>query len=128
MAWLSISPAPADRRRSFARDALLAFVRDSARDLTTEIARVESVAFSLENDHLAGKGVLKAGDMAQIETRALKKGDCVCTNEMVYYQPLTKVQDFSPAYTRSFGYSGDALNNRWLSKNQRSSFLATFRR
>lgn len=109
-------------------EALVAFVRESARDLTTSVTKVERVAFSLENDHLSGQGKFQAGDLATIETRGMKKGDCVCTNEAVYYQPLTKVDNFSPAYAKSWGYTGGGLDSKWTSKNQRSAFLATFRR
>jgi len=110
------------------QEALVAFAKDSARDLTNEVTKVQSVPFQLENDHLAGKGTFKAGELASIETRALKKGDCVCTNEDVYYRPLTKVDNSSPAYTKTFGFKGDGLDSKWTSRNQRSAFLATFRK
>ncbi len=44
--------------------ALVAFVRDSARELATDIARVDRVPFELENDHLSGVGKFKAGKVA----------------------------------------------------------------
>lgn len=110
------------------RAALEAFVRDTARDYTQHVRLVKPVALKLENDHLAGKGVFVAGDVAKIETRALAKGDCVCTNEMVYYQPLNKVSDFSPAYSKTLSYTDDGLTNQWTTHGQRSAFLATFRR
>ncbi len=108
--------------------ALLAFVKESASEYTGNVVEVREVAMSLENDHLDGRGLFTAGDVARIETRALAKGDCVCTNEMIFYQPLTKVRDFSPAYTVTHSYTGDALDNTWTMHSQRSAFLATFRR
>ncbi|MDX1970851.1 MAG: DUF1326 domain-containing protein, partial [Planctomycetaceae bacterium] len=108
--------------------ALLAFVKESASEYTGNVVEVRQVAMTLENDHLDGRGVFTAGDVARIETRALAKGDCVCTNEMIFYQPLTKVRDFSPAYTVTHSYTGDALDNTWTMHSQRSAFLATFRR
>ncbi len=110
------------------RAALEAFVRETAKVYTQYVRLVKPVALKLENDHLAGKGVFVAGDVAKIETRALGKGDCVCTNEMVYYQPLNKVSDFSPAYSKTLSYTGDGLANQWTTHGQRSAFLATFRR
>ena len=110
------------------REALIAFVKDSAPEFTKEIAAVHVVPIELKNDHLEGKGLFTAGKLAKIETRALTKGDCVCTNEVVYYQPLTKVQDFSPAYSKTISFQGKGLNNRWTTNAIRSSFLATFRK
>lgn len=110
------------------RTALEAFVREAAAVYTKDVRKVVAVPISLENDHLAGRGVFVAGNIAKIETRALGKGDCVCTNEMVYYQPLTKVSDFSPAYSKTLSFTGTGLNNTWTTHGQRSAFLATFRR
>ena len=110
------------------RAALVAFAKETARDYTEQVVEVLPVAMSLTNDHLDGRGVFQAGDVARIETRALSKSDCVCTNEMVFYQPLTKVRDFSPAYTLTHSFTGEGLDNTWTSHGQRSAFLATFRR
>lgn len=109
-------------------EALVAFVKDSAKDLAANVVAIEEVPFKLENDHLEGRGVFQAGKVAKIETRAMAKGDCVCTNEEVFYQPLTKVENASPAYSLTQSYTGKGLDNRWTSHNTRSSFLATFRK
>jgi hypothetical protein len=109
------------------RDALVAFVKNSAKDLTKNVLNVVSAPITLENDHLEGKGVFSAGKLASIETRKMKKNDCVCTNELIYYQPLTKVENFSPAYTLRQSYQGEGLNGKWTNNNTRSAFLATFR-
>ncbi len=117
-----------ERASSSQQTALEAFVRETAAVYTKDVRKVLAVPISLENDHLAGRGVFLAGNIAKIETRALGIGDCVCTNEMVYYQPLTKVSDFSPAYSKTLSYTGTGLNNTWTTHGQRSAFLATFRR
>jgi hypothetical protein len=117
-----------ERATAEQRTALVAFVKDSAKDYTAHVRKIQSVPFHLENDHLSGKGIFSAGDVASIETRQLRNGDCVCTNEIVYYLPLTKVENFSPAYSLKLGYQGEGLNSQWTSRNLRSSFLATFRR
>ena len=110
------------------RDALVAFVKESASHLTKNVVRIESAPISLENDHVSGKGVFTAGDFAKIETRKLKKGDCVCSNETVFYPPLTKVENSHPAYTLNMTYDGKGLSNTWTTINRRSAFLATFER
>ena len=96
--------------------------------VTRDISEVKLVPMTLENDHLAGKGVFQAGDVAKIETRALKKGDCVCTNELVFYQPLTKIENASPAYSRTLSYTGDGLDVKFTTNGKRSAFLGTFRK
>ena len=82
----------------------------------------------LKNNHLDGRGVFSAGRLAKIETRGMKKSDCVCSNEVVYYQPLTKVKNFHPAYLKTLSYHGEGLNNKWTTRHIRSAFLATFRK
>lgn len=109
------------------RDALVGFVRDTNAELAGDIRQVRTVPFELTNNHITGRGVFQAGEVAKIETRALKHGDCVCTNEIVYYQPLASVKDMSPAYSRTISFQGDGLENRWTTHEIRSAFLATFR-
>lgn len=108
--------------------ALVAFVKDSAKDLTKNIVKVEAVPFSLKNDHIDNIGVFQAGKLAEIKTRKLKDSDCICTNETVFYQPLTKVQNASPAYSLKLSYQGKDLGTRFTNRGIRSAFLATFRK
>jgi hypothetical protein len=108
------------------RDALVRFAKDNAPNLTADVVKVESAPITLTNDHLSGKGSFSAGNLAKIETRALGKGDCVCSNEAVCYPPLAKVDNSHPAYTLDMTFSGKGLNSTWSSVNKRSAFLATF--
>lgn len=108
------------------RVALAAFVKASAPALTSDVVRVEAAPITLVNDHVTGKGLFTAGKLARIETRALQNGDCVCTNEAVFYPPLSKVQNSHPAYTVNMTYTGSTLDRTWNSANRRSAFLATF--
>jgi hypothetical protein len=110
------------------RIALVDFVKDSVPHLTTDVVRVESAAVTLTNDHLSGKGVFTAGKLAKIETRALVKGDCVCSNESVIYPPFSKVDNAHPAYTLNMTFDGKGLDSKWTTVNKRSAFLATFER
>lgn len=108
--------------------ALVAFVRDSAGELARKVVKVQQAPVTLENDHLDGRGVLRAGDVARIETRALTKKDNVCCNETTFYLPLTPVENSSPAFVNVMSYTGEALGRTWTNRNERSAFLATFRR
>jgi hypothetical protein len=117
-----------ERATEAQRDALVAFVKDAAKEFTQEVARIDAVAMHLENDHLAGAGTFTAGDIAKIETRGLKSGDCVCTNEDNFYQPLTKVSDATSAFSNTISFTGKGLDNTFTTHGQRSAYLATFRR
>ena len=116
-----------ERASSEQHAALVAFVKHSAKEYTANVIKVVSSPITLKNDHLEGKGVFSAGKLASIETRKMGKKDCSCSNEMIYYQPLTKVENFVPAYSLKLSYEGEGLNGRWTNRNLRSSFLATFR-
>ena len=109
------------------RNALVAFVKDAAKEYTKDVARVDAVAMHLDNDHLDGKGTFTAGDVAKIETRALKKGDCVCTNEEVFYQPLTKVHDASPAFSNTLSFTGRLASDPPLPVGYEDQLFATLR-
>ncbi len=117
-----------ERATTEQRLALVSFVKESAKDLTNDIIDVKQAPIDLENDHLTGKSKFSAGDLAKIETRGMKKGDCVCANEIVYYQPLTEVENFSPAYAMKNSYQGDGLNGKWNTSGKRGAFIATFRK
>lgn len=110
------------------RDALVSFVKSSAPKLTREVKRVEVAQMDLQNDHLAGKGVFTAGELARIETRKLKNGDCVCTNETVIYPPLTNVDNSHAVYTNTMSYEGKGLASTWNLVGKRSGFMGTFSR
>jgi len=106
--------------------ALVAFVKESAPNLTKHIVKIESAPISLTNDHLSGKGIFSAGKFAKIETRKLQGGDCICTNEVVFYPPLVKVENSHAAYTLNMTFDGKGLNSTWTTVNRRSAFLGTF--
>ena len=108
--------------------ALIAFAKDSAKKLAENVVRVEEVPFTLENDHVEARGIFAAGEIAKIETRQLKKGDCVCSNEIRYYEPLTKVDNSHPAFAVSHSFKGQGLGSKWTNADQRSAYMATFRK
>lgn len=106
--------------------ALVDFVKHSAPRLTANVARVDSAAIELENDHVSGKAKFTAGKLAKIETRGLKKGDCICSNEVVFYPPLTTIENSHPVYTLNMTYEGKGLASQWTLVNRRSAFMGTF--
>ena len=110
------------------QEALVDFVKASAKSIVGTVALVKKAPIRLKNNHLDGRGTFSAGKLARIETRALRENDCVCTNEIVYYLPLTDVDNYSPAYSKTLKYQGKGLNSKFNAKRIRSAFLATFRR
>ncbi len=110
------------------REALISFVKDSAKKLTKNVVKVKIVPIQLKNDHLENAAVFKAGNFAEIKTRKIQQGDCVCSNEIVFYPPLTKVDNFSPAHATTMSYQGKDLNVKWTNYHINGAFLATFRR
>ena len=111
------------------RLALRAFAQKMAGDLLSDIVRVEYRPVSLEledgNVHSA-TATLKAGELAKVQTRAINKADHFCTNEEVWYLPLTKVGHAMPAVALTNAYQGSGLNTRWTNHDQRSAFVADF--
>jgi hypothetical protein len=108
------------------REALVDFVKARAGKLASEVVRVDALPIEMSLDHVNMVAKLKAGDEAEILTRQLGKGDCVCTNETVFYPPLTKVDNSAPAYTVDGKFIGRGLGVRWSTPKARSAFLATF--
>jgi hypothetical protein len=106
--------------------ALVSFVTRHAGRMAGEIVRVESTPIDMKVDHADMIGELAAGKVANLRTRKLADGDCVCTNEEVYYPPLAQVENSAPAFTLEGGYSGRGLGSQWSIPDSRSAFLATF--
>ncbi|MFN3325301.1 MAG: DUF1326 domain-containing protein [Bryobacteraceae bacterium] len=109
--------------------ALKSFAQRMSNDLLTDVVKVERAPISLEitdnNVHTAS-AKLSAGTLANISTRALNDGDHICTNEEVWYQPLTKVDHAMPAYTLAHNFTGSGLGTTWSNPEKRSAFVATF--
>lgn len=110
------------------RQALVDFVKTKAdKKLTENVVRVTNAPLKLDNDHIEDRGVFSAGDLAKIETRKIQQSDCVCSNEIVFYQPLNEVENAHPAYSKTLSFEGKGLDNQWTHHGMSSAFLATFR-
>ncbi|MCL6503639.1 MAG: DUF1326 domain-containing protein [Pirellulales bacterium] len=130
---LDINPYPIqavillDERASTAqREALERFVRDQTSHMAPDVQRVDVAAIEMRVDHISMSASLRAGDEVHLSTRKLKKGDCVCSNEELYYPPLVAVENADAAYTLDGGFSGRGLRTTWSNPGSRSAYLATF--
>jgi hypothetical protein len=115
-----------ERANETQRRALVDFAKQRAGKLKGEVVRISAVPIAMNVDHVDMIARLNAGKEVQLLTRRLAKGDCVCSNEEIYYPPLTGVENSSPAYTVEGGFSGRGLGVRWSNPATRSAYLATF--
>ena len=92
------------------REALTQFAVRYARH-AGEITKVVFAPIDLSVDHFEVVGRLEAGNYAQIETRKLGGGDCVCSNEQTFYPPLCDVKNAVAAYTVHGQFSGQGTGN-----------------
>lgn len=107
--------------------ALIAFARKAAGRLASNVVAVRRVPMELRTDDASGRAHFRAAGLAEISTRELMHCDCICTNEIVYYQPLAKVSEAAPAYTLAMSYRGSELGNTWTNRELRSAFVGSFR-
>ena len=115
-----------ERATAEQREALVDFVRERAGRVAGEVVRVDTVPIDMSLNHVRMVGRLTAGKAVAIETRALEARDQCCTNEIVFYPPLTDVENAAPAFTLQGKFSGRGLGVRWSHPDSRSAFLATF--
>lgn len=111
------------------RLALEAFAKRMSGDLLQDVVKVNiaPIQFEIEDNNVhTATARLTAGSLATIETRALGKKDAHCSNEEVWYAPLTKVGHAMPAFTLAHQFKGDGLGGTWSSPDKRSAFVANF--
>jgi hypothetical protein len=111
------------------RLALQSFARHMGGDLLTDIVKVDysPIDLSFANNNLHSMAAtLKAGNLAEIRTRAMVEGDQLCHNEVTWYPPLTRLSHSMPAFTLANSFHGEGLGTTWSSPDKRSAFLGTF--
>jgi hypothetical protein len=98
--------------------------------LLHDIVRVDDAPISLtvkdDNLHTA-TATLQAGNLARIETRALRSSDDICHNEVTFYPPLAHVEHAMPAFTVADRFEGQGLGETWSTPGKRSAFVGSFR-
>jgi hypothetical protein len=73
-----------------------------------------------------GSALLRAGQFAVVQTRAINDGDHICGNEVTYYPPLTETAHHMPAVALTDQYQGPALGATWSNHGKRSAFVGRF--
>jgi hypothetical protein len=118
-----------ERATPVQRLALKSFAQRMGGDLLQDVVKVDVQPISLTfdgNDMHSAKATLKAGDLASIQTRAINEKDHLCTNEITWYDPLTKTDHAMPAYALANSYKGTGLDTTWSSPEKRSAFVGSF--
>lgn len=72
-------------------------------------------------------GLMKAGDLVNLQTRAIETADKLCSHEDTVYEPMTSGLDHAmPAYTIANTFQGKGLDVTWSSPYKLSAFVGTF--
>jgi hypothetical protein len=109
--------------------ALIAFAHQMAGELLKNVEQVISAPMELAvsaSHH--GVALLRAGQFATVQTRALDAADHICGNETTYYPPLSQLAHAMPAVAQTDSYHGPGLGVDWESHGKRSAFVGTFAR
>jgi hypothetical protein len=115
-----------ERATSEQRAALVEFVKQHSGKAGKAVARVDvsPIKMSLDTADLVGK--VEAGKAVKIVTRKAREGDCICRNEVAFYPPLAKIDNFAAAVTVDGEFNGRGLASRWSTPESRSAYLGTF--
>lgn len=106
--------------------ALTSFVLAQTGIASSDVARVQSAAIEMNFDMQELTATVDVGDVAHIETRKARKGDCICSNESAYYPPLTKLFQFVPGVAIEGDVTARTLGTRWSVPGSRSAYLGIF--
>jgi hypothetical protein len=93
-----------------------------------DVRWVKSAPIELEMLHGPGFVSLRAGEFAELKTRALSHHDMHCGNEFMYYPPLVETNSVRPAYALAHRFSGEGLGSTWSWPGKRSAFIGSFAR
>lgn len=108
------------------REALIAFAKEHAGRAGEHVVRIDTAPISMSLNTATLAGNLSAGKSVKLTTRKAKKGDCICSNEIAYYPPLTQVTNFVPGVTMEGEFTGRGLGSRWSVPQTRSAYMGTF--
>ncbi|MCU0228846.1 MAG: DUF1326 domain-containing protein [Bryobacterales bacterium] len=110
--------------------ALQQLARQLAGPLVGEVVavNVESINLDFANGDVHSRvGTLKAGALVDLQTRAIRATDKVCSHEDTVYPPMANGVDHAmPAFTVEHRFTGKGLNTTWSSPFKMSAFVGTF--
>lgn len=115
-----------ERANPAQREALIAFAKKQTGKAGRSIVRVETQPIEVSVDPGTLVGKVKAGSWVNVLTRKARPHDCICTNEVAYYPPLTSLKYFAAGVCTESEFKGRGLGNRWSLPNSRSAYLGEF--
>lgn len=111
--------------------ALVEFAQSMAGELLKNVVQVVRAPISVEVSGEGGhysKTLVRAGNIAGIQTRAIDGKDHMCGNEEIFYQPLVETIHSMPAVAELDQFVGTGLDVSWTVHGKRSAFVGTFAR
>jgi hypothetical protein len=109
------------------RTALADFAQRMGGELLKHVERVITAPVQLEvSRERHGFALLRAGQLATVQTRSLGDQDHLCGNEVTFYPPLTQLAHSMPAVAVTDEYQGPGLGVSWDLHGKRSAFVGTF--
>jgi hypothetical protein len=109
--------------------ALVSFAKQMGGELLKNVDQTLAAPMEMIVNHERhGVALLRAGQFATVQTRALGDKDHVCGNEVTFYPPLTAVAHSMPAVAVTDTYRGPGLGESWDTHGRRSAFVGTFAR
>ena len=108
------------------RAALKSFVLHQTGIAEADVASVRSEQIDLNFDMKELTATVEVDNIAHIETRKARKGDCICSNESAYYPPLTELFQFVPGVTIEGDVTARSLGSRWSVPDSRTAYLGVF--
>lgn len=111
------------------REALVSFAQHMGGKLVSDVVKVIATTIEmsvLHDEGHHGQAILRAGQLAEIRTRALTDNDHSCGAEVTYYPPLTKLEHSMAAVAVTDEYQGPGLGVDWDRHGKRSAFVGSF--
>ena len=106
--------------------ALKGFVLSQTGIQDRDVAGLQRADISMQFDVDELTATVTVGEMAHLETRKARKGDCICSNESAYYPPLTQLLAFAPGVTIEGEVSARRLSTRWSIPDSRTAYMGLF--
>jgi len=119
-----------EKANAMQRIALERLARTLGGRLVEEVVavNVEPITMDFLNGDVHSRaGVLKAGNLVDLQTRAIETTDKHCSHEETVYPPMTSgVSHAMPAFTLAHRFTGKGLDSTWSSPYKMSAFVGTF--
>jgi len=107
--------------------ALKSFALAQAGLSSDDVVRVETADIEMQFDLGQLTADVRVGEIARLQTRKARKGDCICSNESAYYPPLITLANFVPGVAIEGDVTARSLGTRWSVPGSRSAYLGVFK-